>query len=252
MVGELSDDAFLASLYERDNSIELGKYSTEYSSLEEAQKCADIIRDMPFKQLCKRVIEHSKLIKDFRHFQIIHFETYEESENPNMQKIPFLLSKRAMLNRYYEGKLLINIRKMISNYILNKRFFDILFEFIHLARNCLKNESGGLLMPKLSKQARIALTGTSLNLTNLYAESDKLPEQDKHLLVPPDSIQNTELYDLLYLIQYGRPNGQEIFSKLIQSYFELDRNLRVSHSIHLSLKLSDQQKSCSHYFSVSS
>ena len=83
-------------------------------------------------------------------------------------------------------------------------------------------------MRQLTKDARKALNGTSLRLSNLDAESEKLPEQDKHLLVPPDSIQNTDLYDLLYLIQYGRSNGQEIFTKLIQSYFDLDRDLRVS------------------------
>ena len=83
-------------------------------------------------------------------------------------------------------------------------------------------------MPFLSKKAKIALSGTSLTLENLHAESAKLPEQDKHLLVPPDTIQDADLYDLLYLIQYGRSNGHVIFSKLLQSYFDLDRDLRVS------------------------
>lgn len=99
---------------------------------------------------------------------------------------------------------------------------------MYLARKCLKTESGEFLMPFLSKKAKSALTGNSLNLENLNAESDKLPAKDKHLLVPPDTIQDPNLYDLLFLIQYGRSNGQDIFSKLIQSYFDLDRDLRVS------------------------
>ena len=83
-------------------------------------------------------------------------------------------------------------------------------------------------MPRLSKAATNALTGNSLSLVNLNAESNKLPDHDKHLLVPPDSIQNVNFYDLLYLIQYGRSNGHDMFSKIIQSYYDLDRDLRVS------------------------
>ena len=103
MAGKISDDAFLASLYDKDNAIELKNYKPEYSSLEEAQQFADIIKNMPFQQLYARVIQHSKLLKDFFHFRIIRFETFEDSEKPDMQTVPFLLSKRANLNRYYEG-----------------------------------------------------------------------------------------------------------------------------------------------------
>ena len=103
LAGNISDDAFLASLYERDNLIELQNYSPDYSSLEQAQNTAEALKNMSFQQLNDRVIQHSKLLRNFFHFRIIRFETFEESKSPDEQNIPFLLSKRANINRYYEG-----------------------------------------------------------------------------------------------------------------------------------------------------
>ena len=117
MTGELSDDAFLASLYDQDNAIELENYSPEFSSHEEAQNYAEIIHNMPFQQFCERVLQHSKLMRDFLHFRIIRFETFEESEKPNLCDVPFLLTKRANMNRYIKGELLPVVNK--QNYFLN-------------------------------------------------------------------------------------------------------------------------------------
>lgn len=83
-------------------------------------------------------------------------------------------------------------------------------------------------MLSLSKQGKASLNGPSLTLSNLEVETGKLPEQDRHLLIPPASIENADLYDIAFLIKLGRSNGQEIFSKLVLTYFELDRELRVS------------------------
>ena len=86
-------------------------------------------------------------------------------------------------------------------------------------------------MSSLSHKGRVALSGASLDLENLDDECAKLPNKDKLLLIPPASIQNRDLYDIVYLIKFGRSNGKELFSKLLLAYFELDRELRVSATI---------------------
>lgn len=88
----------------RDDAIEIKTYIPEFSSSEEAQKYANAIEKLSFQELNERIICHSKLTKDFRHFHLIRFEPYDEIESPDLQNVPFLLSKRANMNRYSEGQ----------------------------------------------------------------------------------------------------------------------------------------------------
>ena len=103
MAVEIGDDAFLASLYARDDDVELKAYSPEFSTTAEAQHYADIIRKLPFKQLSDRLLRHSKLSRNFRHFQLIRFEAYDEPDIPELKQVPYLLSRRANLSRYAQG-----------------------------------------------------------------------------------------------------------------------------------------------------
>ena len=99
-------------------------------------------------------------------------------------------------------------------------------------------------MRSLSKEGRVALNGTCLNLENLENECAKLPDQDKTLLIPPASIQKKDLYDIVHLIKFDRSDGKELFSKLLLSYFELDRELRVSITVLVLDLACVQQKNC--------
>ena len=101
-----------------------------------------------------------------------------------------------------------------------------------LARKCLKNTNGDMLLQNLSKEAKCALNGFNLNLSNIKKLSSLLPEQDKHLLIPPSCLPASDLYDVMHLIQLGRSPGeaQQLYSRLIMKYYDMDRNLRVSSS----------------------
>ena len=98
------------------------------------------------------------------------------------------------------------------------------------ARKCLKNETGDLLLKNLTHEAKLALNGLVLNLANIAEQSLKLPEQDRHLLIPPANLPISELYDVMNIITIGRTpvQARRIFSRLVVKYYDLDRNLRVS------------------------
>ena len=89
-----------------------------------------------------------------------------------------------------------------------------------------------MLLQSLSKEAKRSLNGFARNLSNIEKLSSQLPEQDKHLLTPPVELPVSDLYDIMHLIQLGRTPGQaqELFSRLILKYYDMDRNLRVSSS----------------------
>lgn len=99
-----------------------------------------------------------------------------------------------------------------------------------LARKCLKNENGDMLLQNLSRKAKSGLNGFTLDLSNIAKLSSQLPEQDKHLLTPPASLPTSDLYDIIQLIKFGRSPGQaqELFLRLIMKYYDMDRDLRVS------------------------
>jgi len=89
-----------------------------------------------------------------------------------------------------------------------------------------------MLLPNLSKEAKRALNGFVLNLSNIEKLNSLLPEQDKHLLTPPVEQPASKLYDIMHLIQLGRTPGQaqELYSRILMKYYDMDRNLRVSSS----------------------
>ena len=99
-----------------------------------------------------------------------------------------------------------------------------------LARKCLENETGGVLLKNLTRKAKRALSGLVLNLSNIKEQSLKLPEEDKHLLTPPSDLPVSDLYDITHIIQLGRTavQSEELFSRLVVKYYDLDRDLRVS------------------------
>ena len=88
-----------------------------------------------------------------------------------------------------------------------------------------------MLLQNLSKEAKNGLNGSTLNLSNIEKLSSQLPEKDRHLLTPPAELPASGLYDIMHVIQIGRSLGQaeKLFSRLILKYYDMDRNLRVSH-----------------------
>ena len=98
------------------------------------------------------------------------------------------------------------------------------------ARKCFKNETGDLLLKNLTHEAKLALNGLVLNLANIAEQSLKLPEQDRHLLIPPANLPISELYDVMNIITIGRTpvQARKLYSRLVLKYYDLDRNLRVS------------------------
>ena len=98
------------------------------------------------------------------------------------------------------------------------------------ARKCLENETGDVLLKNLTQEAKHALNGHNLDLSNIEEQSLKLPEQDRHLLIPPANLPISELYDIMNIIKIGRTpvQARRLFSRLLVKYYDLDRNLRVS------------------------
>ena len=89
-----------------------------------------------------------------------------------------------------------------------------------------------MLLKSLSRETKRALNGFNLSLQNIEKLSQQLPEQDKHLLIPPADLPVSGLYDIMNLIRCGRSPGQaqELYSRLIMKYYDIDRDLRVSSS----------------------
>ena len=102
--GQISEDEFLASLYYRDEKIEVNEYQTQFSNKTKLEEIENIIRNLSPSVLEERILMHADLTKNFRHFQLLKLEPYVESESLNVQNVPFLLSKTANLKRYYAGK----------------------------------------------------------------------------------------------------------------------------------------------------
>ena len=89
-----------------------------------------------------------------------------------------------------------------------------------------------MLLKNLTYEAKRALSGLVLTFSNIKEQSLKLPEEDKHLLTPPSDLPVSDLYDITHIIQLGRTavQAEELFSRLVVKYYDLDRNLRVSAS----------------------
>ena len=106
------------------------------------------------------------------------------------------------------------------------------------ARKCLENETGDVLLKNLTQEAKHALNGHNLDLSNIEEQSLKLPEQDRHLLIPPANLPISELYDIMNIIKIGRTpvQARRLFSRLLVKYYDMDRNLRVRSANYLSCK----------------
>ena len=102
--GKISSDAFLASLYEKDEQVEVDEYVARYFNKTELKEIELLIKALPINVLVDRLLKHACLTKEFRHFQILRFEPYAESEELDLAAVPFLLSKTANLKRYGAGK----------------------------------------------------------------------------------------------------------------------------------------------------
>ena len=111
--GQISEDEFLASLYYRDEKIEVNEYETQFSNQTELEEIGRIIRNLSPSELEERILTHADLTKNFRHFQILRLEPYDESEPLKIQNVPFLLTKTMNLKRYYAG----NFKRYHSYYI---------------------------------------------------------------------------------------------------------------------------------------
>ena len=100
---KINEDEYLASLYHRNEQIEINEYETQFSNKTELKEIENNIRNLSPSVLEERILMHADLTKNFRHFQILKLEPYDESEPLDVQNVPFLLSKTANLKRYYAG-----------------------------------------------------------------------------------------------------------------------------------------------------
>ena len=102
--GEISDDAFLASLFYRDDAIEADQYVARFPTRTELEKYENLIKKLGYTELADRLLKHAHLTTEFRHFHILRFEPYAEKLSLDPKDVPFLLSKTANLKRYYAGE----------------------------------------------------------------------------------------------------------------------------------------------------
>ena len=111
---KINEDEYLASLYHRDEKIEINEYEIQFSNKAELEEIETNIRNLSPSVLEERILMHADLTKNFRHFQILKLEPYDESEPLDVQNVPFLLSKTANLKRYYAG----NFKRYQSDYMI--------------------------------------------------------------------------------------------------------------------------------------
>ena len=88
---KINEDEYLASLYHRDEQIEINEYEIQFSNKAELEEIETNIRNLSPSVLEERILMHADLTKNFRHFQILKLEPYDESEPLDVQKVPFLL-----------------------------------------------------------------------------------------------------------------------------------------------------------------
>ena len=105
LTGDLNEDAFLGTLYLRDDQVELGEDSFVFSKPASVENKIRVIQDMPFDELKHRLVKHAQICSAFRHFSLLRLEPFEEQIQPKLEEIPFLLPRRCMMDRYYKGKL---------------------------------------------------------------------------------------------------------------------------------------------------
>jgi len=101
--GKMDQNEFLASLYVRDEAIEVNQYVDQFLTRAELDEIGQTIKQLHLDDLADRLLTHADLTTDFRHFQVLRIEPYTENETLDLQSVPFLLSKTANLKRYYAG-----------------------------------------------------------------------------------------------------------------------------------------------------
>ena len=69
--GKTSEDEFLASLYHRDELIEVNEYFTQFSTKSDLEEIESDIRNLSVDTLGQRILMHADLMKNFRHFMIL-------------------------------------------------------------------------------------------------------------------------------------------------------------------------------------
>ena len=109
--GKIDENEFLASLYVRDEAAEVNQYVYQFLTNTELEEIGQSIKKLHVNTLADRLLKHADLTTDFRHFQILRFEPYNEIETLDLQSVPFLLSKTANLKRYYAGMFYVVLRR---------------------------------------------------------------------------------------------------------------------------------------------
>ena len=106
LCGEISDDQFLAILYQRDFDIENETYFPTYPLATRAEEQFQEIKNTSFSVLKKRLIKHAQLLQQFRHFMIIRLEPTEEPIDGI--EVPTVLQKNIIIKRYEKGEITIH------------------------------------------------------------------------------------------------------------------------------------------------
>ena len=126
---------------------------------------------------------------------------YDEQETLDDDIVPFLLSKRKMLEKYEESR---------------KKVVDI---------------NGASLLKILSKEAKQALGSSNLRLSNIDLHVGSIPDHDQQLLVPPSCVTDPMQLDIISIIRMCGRNDvmrEDIFNSLIFASHNADRVIRVS------------------------
>lgn len=134
------------------------------------------------------------------HCSLFHLNAYDEKDALDDEDVPFLLSKRKMLERYEESR-----RKVV-------------------------NSEGACLMKILTKEAKSKLGSDHLKLANIDLHVGLIPLSDQQLLKPPPCVTNPEQLDIVSIIRMcGRSDvvRDDLFNTLISSCHNADRVLRV-------------------------
>ena len=133
--------------------------------------------------------------------RLLHFNAYAEKTTLAADTVPFLLSKRKMMERYEESR---------------KRVVDM---------------AGNSLMKILTKEAKQSLSSSHLKLDNIDMYVGQLPAADRQLLVPPINLAQPDHMDLISIV---RSCGQsetirnDLFNTLMNASYNSDRVIRVS------------------------
>lgn len=129
---------------------------------------------------------------------------YDEQETLDDDAIPFLISKRKMMDKYEESR---------------KRVVDI---------------NGTSLLKILSKEAKQTLGSNNLRLSNIDLHVGSIPDHDQQLLIPPSCVADPVQLDIVSIIRLCGRNDvvrEDLFNSLIFASHNADRVIRVSWSL---------------------